>query len=424
MKRPLSFVMLLIALPIFAQHGSMTMPMPMPTPPGAMPMSMTHDAVQQFLMSQASGTSANPASAPMAMAMMTDGDWTLMLHGAGFVSAIEATGRRGDDALTSQNWLMGMASRPLAGGQLLLRSMVSLEPALMPKRGYPELFQTGETANGTALVDRQHPHDFVMELAAEFAIELAPATIGYIYAAPMGDPSLGPVAYPHRASALELPQATLAHHLEDSTHIAGSVVTLGAKREAFGLAVSAFHGAEPDENRWDLETGSLDSWAVRATWDPTPNVSAQLSTGHLEHPEALEPDNVQRTTASIAHHLRLPGGELETSLIWGHNDRSHGHATNGFTAEASWRFRESNYLTARGEIVDKDELFADAHAVERVRALTVGYTKDVFRTPVLLGGIGGNVTIYGIPSNLQDSYGSRPRSWYAFVRVRSAAPMH
>lgn len=408
MKHRLLLVISVITLPLFAQHEHHT----------GMTMPMQHDAVQQFLMNQASGTSTNPASADMPMQMTSAGDWTLMLHGAGFLSAIDATGPRGDDAVTSQNWLMGMADRPLAGGHLLLRAMLSLEPAVMGKRGYPELFQTGETANGRALVDRQHPHDFFMELAAEFAIDLGEHTTGYVYAAPMGDPSLGPVAYPHRASALELPQATLAHHLEDSTHIAGSVITIGAKRDAFGLAVSAFHGEEPDENRWDVEGGKLDSWAVRGTWDPSPNVTAQLSTGHLVHPEALEEGDVQRTTASIAHHLALPGGELATSVIWGHNDRSHGHSTNGFTAEANWRFLESNFLTARGEIVDKDELFADAHAVFRVRALTAGYTKDVFRSNTLLGAIGGNVTVYGIPAELREPYG-RPTTWYGFVRVRS-----
>ena len=36
----------------------------------------------------------------------------------------------------------------------------------MGARGYPNLFATGEVANGRPLVDRQHPHDLFMELAA------------------------------------------------------------------------------------------------------------------------------------------------------------------------------------------------------------------------------------------------------------------
>src|SRR5258706_10938074 len=140
--------------------------------------------------------------------------------------------------------------------------------------------------DGSPTVDAQHPDDFFMELAAEYAHPLPGGAIGYLYAAPFGDPSLGPVAYPHRASAAEIPQAALSHHLQDSTHIAGSVLTIGAQRGMLGTSVSGFHGREPDENRWNIDTGKIDSWAARVTFDPTPNWTAQISTGHLVRPEA------------------------------------------------------------------------------------------------------------------------------------------
>src|SRR5947199_3221426 len=180
------------------------------------------DGAGDLLMRQVSGTATNPAAAPMPMTMFMRGDWMLMLHGSAFVSQVVQSGPRGDDKFFSTNWLMGMADRPLGGGHLLLRSMLSLEP-LTIRTKYPELFQTGETIGGRPIVDAQHPHDFFMELAAEYAHPLTEHMIGYIYAAPFGDPSLGPVAYPHRASASEIPQAALAHHTQDSTHIAGSV---------------------------------------------------------------------------------------------------------------------------------------------------------------------------------------------------------
>src|SRR5262249_42776760 len=157
-----------------------------------------------------------------------------------------------------------------AGGHLMVRSMLSLEPLTVGKRGYPELDQEGE-----GLTDRQHPHDFVMELAAQFAVDAGHRTVGYIYAAPVGDPALGPVAFPHRSPAAELPQAPRSHHLQDSTHIASSVITIGAQRDPFGIAFSGFHGREPDNNRWNIDRGDVDSWAVRGTWDPNPNISAQ-----------------------------------------------------------------------------------------------------------------------------------------------------
>ena len=386
---------------------------------GSMP--MQHDAVQEFLMRQASGTSMDPQSVPHDHLMMPYEEWMLMAHGSAFVSQVVQTGPRGGDRLFSTNWIMGMADRPLAGGHLMLRSMFSLEPLTVRKGGYPELFQTGETVNGRPIVDAQHPHNFFMELAAEFATDLGNGTIGYLYAAPVGDPALGPVAFPHRRSAAELPQATLAHHVQDSTHIANSVLTIGVKRDAFGLELSGFHGEEPGENRWKIGSGKIDSWAIRGRWDPSPNWTAQLSTGHLENPEALEPGNVQRTTASVSHHTMLPGGEIASTVIFGRNDKDHGD-TNSVTAETNWRFLDSNYVTGRFEVVDKDELFVDEDT-HTITALTVGYTKDVYRSAELLGGVGGNVTVYGVPSALKQAYGDRPASFYLFVRVRNRGGM-
>lgn len=372
---------------------------------------MMSDPTTDLLMRQASGTSMNPTAAPMEMTMFHRGDWMLMLHGAAFINRTWQSGPRGDDKLFSTNWLMGMANRPLAGGQLMIRSMLSLEP-LTVGDGYPELFQTGETLHGLPIVDAQHPHDFIMELAAEYAHPLTDTTIGYVYAAPFGDPALGPVAYPHRASAAEIPQATLSHHLQDSTHIAGSVITLGAQSGKLGYAFSGFHGREPDENRWDIDTGKIDSWSARLTYDPTPNVTAQISTGHLRAPEAHEPGDVQRTTASVAY----TDARWSTSLIFGRNDKSAGHDTNSFLAESVMKFGRGNYLNGRAEIVDKDEIIE--HDVFRVRALTVGYSRDVWAAAPFSAAVGGNVTLYSIPDKLKSEYGSGPRSFYLFVRVR------
>jgi hypothetical protein len=399
------------------QHDMGKMPMPKQHDMSkmSMPMPMHHDATSEFLMRQASGTSMNPAAASMHMTMTHAGDWMLMLHGQAFVAQVVQSGPRGDDKLFSTNWIMGMADRPLAGGHLMFRSMLSLEPATIGKK-YPELFQTGETIDGRPIVDAQHPHDFFMELAAEYAHPLPGGAIGYVYAAPMGDPALGPVAYPHRASASEIPQATLSHHVQDSTHIATSVVTVGAQRGMFGVGISGFHGREPDEKRWDINTGRIDSWSARVTFDPTPNWSAQLSSGRLQHPEELEPGNVQRTTASVAYSTAM----WHTSLIYGHNDRTRGRSTNAYVAESVMQFGGGNYVTARGEIVDKDELEIPGVALARIKALTAGYTRDVLTAHSLSGAIGANVTVYSFPHALEPFYGSNPHSLYVFLRVRGS----
>ncbi|HEY6139630.1 MAG TPA: hypothetical protein VI670_17850 [Thermoanaerobaculia bacterium] len=391
-------------------------------------MQMPSDPVGDLLMRQASGTAMNPAAAPMHMSMWQRGDWMLMLHGLAFVNEVVQSGPRGDDKFFSTNWIMGMADRPLGGGRLMLRSMLSLEPVTAGDK-YPELFQTGETLHGRPIIDAQHPHDFFMELAAEYAHPLGDGTIGYVYAAPMGDPSLGPVAYPHRASAAEIPQGALGHHVQDSTHIAASVLTLGAQRGRLGFAFSGFHGREPDEKRWDIEHGKIDSWAARVTFDPSPHWTAQVSTGHLEHPEALEPGDIQRTTASLSYSGGTPFGRLDTSFVFGHNDKSEGRGTSAWLAESVLQLAGGNSITGRGEIVDKDELFAEdasvpaaiEHGVFRVKALTLGYSRDVLATRALTGAIGGNVTLYSVPSAIRPYYGSSPHTFYAFLRLRGGS---
>lgn len=390
----------------------------------AMPgMNMLADMTAAFLMRQVSGTSMNPAAAPMHMAMTQYHDWMLMLHGLAFINQAEQSGPRGGDKLFSTNWIMGMASHPLGGGRLTFRSMLSLEPLTVGKK-YPELFQTGETIGGHPIIDAQHPHDFFMEVAAEYAHPLTANTIGYIYVAPFGDPSLGPVAYPHRASASEIPQAALSHHVQDSTHIAGSVLTIGAQSGIFGYALSGFHGREPDEKRWDIDTGKIDSWAARVTFDPTPNWSAQVSSGHLKHPEAAEAGDIQRTTASVAYSKPTTFGQWDTSLIFGHNSKSEGRDGSAWLAESVLNFGGVNYVTGRAEIVDKDELFAEQNVplairngVFPVRALTIGYSRDVVKTDFVTGAAGANVTAYSIPSAIKPYYGS-PHSIYVFLRVR------
>jgi hypothetical protein len=374
----------------------------------------TSDPAGELLMRQVSGTGMNPSAAPHHMEMTNYGGWMLMLHGLAFVSAVDESGPRGENKLFSTNWIMGMADRPLAGGHLMLRSMLSLEPITVGKY-YPELFQTGETIHGRPIVNGQHPHDFFMELAAEYAHSLGAGTVGYLYAAPFGDPALGPVAYPHRASAAEIPQAALSHHVQDSTHIAGSVVTAGAQHGMVGVAVSGFHGREPDENRWDIDTGRIDSWSTRVTFDPAPNWSAQISTGHLHHPEAAEAGDVQRTTASLSFSDGIGAGHLDASVIFGHNDKSEGRSVSSLLGEATLRFLDRNYVSGRAEIVDKDEL--PAAGVHRVKALTLGYSRDILDADSVSVALGANVTGYSIPAALKADYGS-PRSVYLFLRLR------
>jgi hypothetical protein len=383
----------------------------MPTPAGS------ENAPPDFLMHQASGTSANPASTPMEMYAVRAGSWNLMFHGVAFLNAVQQTGPRGTDKFFSANWFMGMAEHRLGEGNLMFRAMLSLEPATITERRYPELFQTGETAFGKPIVDGQHPHDLFMELSLQYMRELGEKTIFDLYLAPVGDPALGPVAFPHRASASELPQAPLGHHLQDSSHIANEVITAGIKHGMWRLEASGFHGAEPNENRWNIDHGAINSWSTRLTLTPTPNWSAQASVGRLRKPEAIEAGDVVRSTASITYNRTFDGGHWATSLIWGRNHKTPERKNlNSYLLESLMQFRQQNYLTGRVELLDRDELFAGS--VFRIAAYMLGYTRDFHLLRQLQTGLGANFTVYTIPEAIRPFYGDHPASFYVFLRAR------
>jgi hypothetical protein len=385
----------------------------------------------------ASGTSVNPRSSPMDMIHKRAGAWAFMFHGIAFLTEEQQTGPRGGDKFFAPNWFMGTAGHTMGRGTVEFRSMLSLDPATITERRYPLLFQTGETAFGKSIVDGQHPHDLFMELSARYTRPLTDATSMVLYFAPVGDPALGPVAFPHRVSATDLPQATLSHHLQDSTHIANEVLTAALVRRSFRIEASGFHGAEPNENRWNIDYGMIDSWSTRLTWTPGDNWAAQASVGRLTHPEAAEPGDIVRATASVTYNRPLAAGNWASSLIWGRNHKTADqHNLNSYLAESVLQFRHHNYVTGRFELVDKDELFNDQPAIRehldatagstfRIAAYTVGYTRDINLVPWLVTGIGGNFTVYRVPAAIQPYYGAHPAGFLFFLRARlkGAEPM-
>ncbi|MBZ5594992.1 MAG: hypothetical protein LAP39_22345 [Acidobacteriia bacterium] len=378
----------------------------------------------------ASGTSVNPRSSPMDMIHKRLGGWAFMFHGVVFVADEQQTGPRGGDKLFAPNWFMGTAGHSIGRGSIEFRSMLSLDPATITNRRYPLLFQTGETAYGTPLVDAQHPHDFFMELSVRYTRPVTESTSLLLYFAPVGDPALGPVAFPHRVSAMEIPQATLSHHVQDSTHIANEVLTVALVRRKFRFEAGGFHGGEPNENRWNIDHGAIDSWAARLTWTPSDNWVGQISAGRLSHPEAAEPGDVVRSTASLTYNRPLTSGNWASSVIWGRNHKTaEQHNLNSYLAESVVQFKKLNYVTGRFELVDKDELFNDRPTIRehldatagstfRIAAYTLGYTRDVKLVPWLVTGIGGNFMLYGVPPAIQPYYGQHPAGLFFFLRVR------
>jgi hypothetical protein len=417
-----------------------------------------------------SGTSVEPPSTPVSMLMRSYRGWTVMVHGSAFITDIQQhtstgspfTGRRGGDKFFSTNWLMPMAMRQLGQngkyGQLTLRTMFSLEPATITSRQYTELFQQGETAFGKPIIDGQHPHDFFMEVAALYDLHLSEHTLLSLYAAPVGDPAIGPTAYPHRLSASEDPIAALGHHQEDSTHIAFNVFTGGLTWRWLRFEESGFHGAEPTEQRWGFQPSpnghAVDSYSSRITFAPTQNIAAQYSIAHIVSPEALYPnENQQRQTASFmfirsigAHHdttsmptmdMSTPAtGNWSTTLLWGRtkslpqsgNDSS---KENSYLLESLLQFHTRNYVWMRIENAGRtNELLLPPGSslppnftespIGHVAAYSFGYDRDYRILPHILTAPGAQFTTYVTPDVLNSAYGHHPWGVVAFVRFRIA----
>ncbi len=373
----------------------------------------------------ASGTAWQPESSPMAAIMGSLGGWSTMVHGFATLIHDSQGGPRGDTKTFSTSMLIGMAQRPAGPGTLTLRAMGSLDP-LMGRRGYPLLLATGESADGrTKLVDRQHPHDLLMELAAAYSLPVGEGASAFLYLGLPGEPALGPATYMHRFSGMANPEAPIGHHWLDSTHITFGVATAGVSLRKVKLEGSLFTGREPDQHRWDIERPRMDSWSARVTWNPRRDWSMQLSHGRLHSPEQLHPDeDVRRTTASVTYNRAFAGGNWQTTFAWGRNDPSggdHARTTDAFLLDGAVQAGR-NTLFARAERVEKDELFADEPAnplhdrVFTVGKATLGGYRSLPLDRLALD-LGGLVSGYALPRALRPAYG-RPASAMLFARVR------
>jgi hypothetical protein len=386
---------------------------------------MDMNATGSFLPSahSGSGTGWQPASAAGHEWMRRAGNWDVMAHGVLFLTYNQQGGLRGEGKAESANWLMLMEQHHLGRGTILFRQMFSAESLTSPHPGFPELFQTGETYHGRPLVDHQHPHNVFSELALYLTQPLTEKTSWLLYGGPAAEPALGPVTYLHRASASELPAAPLGHHLQDSTHTSFGVITSGLIIHHIKLEGSGFNGREPNEQRWSIQLAPLDSWSGRVSVAPNRNWTAQYSYGRLKHPEALEPGNERRQSASIEYNRPLPGGNWATSLIWGRKHKELDRTSqNSYVFESTLNFAARNYAYTRLELVDKDELFpADPfHPSFRIGAYTFGGVRDLLQNHHWHLGLGADVTFYSKPASLDPVYGNNPVSFRVFVRVRPA----
>ena len=423
-QRPRTMAMPMPTQPAMPPMGKMQAPhsaMTMPTGNQAGHMEVMSGALGSYPMErESSGTAWQPDSSQHSGLMSMSGDWTLMAHGVVNLVVDHQSGPRGDDEAFISGMLMGMAQRPLGNGRLQLRAMLSPDP-LMGPRGYPLLLASGETANGRdRLIDRQHPHDFFMELSASASQDIGKDSSVFLYAGLPGEPAFGPPTFMHRESILDSPEAPITHHWLDSTHITFGVVTAGVIADRFKVEASRFNAREPDQHRWDIETGPLDSTSIRLSWNPTRTLALQGSWARLMDPEQLEPGiNQTRWSASALWAKDVaPGWHAAATLAWGRKS-SQGHNDDGVALEGSLKHGGWTVF-GRGEWIENRELIlGQDEPAYKVSKISLGAVRDFRMADHLSLGAGGLIAVNFVPAAIAPLYGgSNPTGVTGFLRLK------
>lgn len=371
---------------------------------------------------EASGTAWQPDSSTETGLMAMAGDWMLMGHGQLNLVYDWQQGPRGGKKTFVSGMLMAMADRSFANGNSLqFKAMLSPDP-LMGKDGYPLLLETGETANGRdPLVDRQHPHDLFMELSASYSFKLSDEASLFFYGGLPGEPAFGPPAFMHRQSIMDSPEAPITHHWLDSTHITFGVLTAGFVFDHFKIEASRFHGGEPDQNRYDIETGPLDSTAVRVSYNPTAELALQVSWALLKSPEQLEPGvNQTRWSASAIYTRRLGKDAWWSTTLAGGRRTSEGTNLDAAALESAVGLQDWT-LFVRAEYTQNDELLSVAGHIGPifdVGKISIGVIRDFRLAPHLKFGLGGLFAWNFVPQALKPLYSGDPKGAMAFVRIK------
>jgi hypothetical protein len=385
----------------------------------AMPATMTGALGSYPMTRDASGTAWQPDSTPHAMQHAMHGDW--MISGHAMLNAVHdhQQGPRGDQREFVAGMIMGAARRDFDGGDALtLRAMLSPDP-FMGRTGYPLLLAAGETADGeTPLVDRQHPHELVMELSATWATPVGQDTSAFLYAALPGEPAFGPPAFMHRSAAMASPEAPITHHWLDSTHITFGVITAGIVQQRWKFEASRFTGREPDEDRFDIERPRLDSTALRASWNPGERWSLQLSWADLESPEQLEPEvDEKRLSASATYTAPIDEERWWSATIaWGRKDPREHESTNALVLEAAYAPIRDWLLFARAEAVETHDL-GPTEEIFDVGKLSFGALREFRVTDKVRLGLGALYSVNTVADELEPSYGGSPDGTMIFLQL-------
>jgi hypothetical protein len=437
-KKIIPFAMFLfLVLSGYGQHShempDSSKPMDNHSMDQGMDMPMSHSFSLNLPMNRnGSGTGWLPDASPMYGYMIHTKKWMYMVHGSVWLrynnQDFSNKGNRGDSRFDAPSWFMFMGQKKAGEkGLFHFSSMFSLDPIIEGGKGYPLLFQTGESYKGVSLVDRQHPHDLISELAVSYSHAFNKNTDVFVYLGYPGEPALGPVTFMHRPSSLDNPNSPISHHWVDATHITFGVATLGIRAGKFKLEGSSFTGREPNEDRYNFDKPRFDSWSGRLSFNPSRNWALQVSHGYVKSPEELHPDeNINKTTASAIYSVDLAkNNSINATALWGMNKQKDHDGENAILIEGAWR-KMKNSLYTRYEWTQKSaealvltSLFED-HQIFPIHAFTIGDNYDLFNIGKTRVAGGAQWSIYHAPAALNSIYGKNPMAFQVYIRLYPA----
>lgn len=383
-----------------------------------------------------SGTSWSPDNNPMYMIMAHTKKGMWMFHGDIFIryNTQQLTDKtsRSDAQFDAPNWFMAMYNRTVnKNGLFNFTAMVSLDPVTVTLRGYPLLFQSGESYKGQPLIDRQHPHDLFAGLSVGYTQRLSNKIDVFGYFGYPGEPAISAPTFMHRVYALNDPDAPLGHHWQDATHITFGVATLGVRVDKFKLEFSDFNGREPDEHRYDFDPMRFDSYSWRLSFNPNKAWALQVSQAYIHSPEVLHPgENIWRYTASALYSspVTMDGKYFASAIVWGMNDIGKDDREHSVLLEGTQQFPKQA-LYGRYEFVQKsaEELNLQDDATQHefsatkifnIHKLTLGTNKRLFYIGNIefLGGV--QASAYVTPKSIQSLYGKFPLAGEIYIQLR------
>ncbi len=374
------------------------------------------------------GTAWLPDESPLLAAVPHFGNWGLMVQGNLYAGYDYYSSERGGKRFFGRNTFMGALFRTFEHSEWLFRASLSLEPLTIGKRGYPQVLQSGQEADGTRVHDKMYALDFFRELATSYSWEVTRNWGAMFYAALAGEPAIGPANFTSRVSASPDPLAPLGFVAQENSHTSFGVLTVGAFTRSMKFEASWFNGSLPGDHKFTIAIRRPDSYALRASWNPFSWLSTQISYAFLGSPSAHDPGRSDHrfTTSATYTRWRPNDSGLAATLSFAEHVSNRNDLNTSLMAEAYWNIDGHHAVYGRWDLLQKSgaelvlpeptsELFA-------IGALGLGYIYYFGPFITLTPGLGIRGSVNLMEDDLARYYGSQAAyGLMVYAQLRTAA---